>query len=427
MAINHGRRRLITSVAWLTLFQAGTYLLSFLNVPYLARTLGVAGFGDVAFVISVNTYLWVIIDWGFSLGATREVARAQGDAAAISDVFWRTMWAKGVLSIIALCILVAAAVFGRTPNPLYVIVPGVLNICGCVFSVDWLMQGLERMGLFSFYSLITRALVVLLVFVLVHRPADTWIACVMQGVGGFVAGAAGLAIALRYLSLGRPRGTVKGALREIWEGRHYFLSQSNFVIYAAGAPLVLAFESGPAIVGQFSGAERIVRAFGLVMAPLGTAIYPRINALMGSSKSHAAKVAGSTLYIQMFFGSMLGLALLAGGRYFIIIILGYKFVSSIKIIMALSFVPLLSSIAGALNKQYLIPLGHERAATNIIMGGAACYIIMLAVMALLFGAVGAAFALAMAETIIVVCSLSYTLLHEREFFFDSLFLFNRRT
>jgi PST family polysaccharide transporter len=158
-------KRLLRNLASTTVFQASGYLLAMINVPYLTRTLGVSDYGILAFVISINAYLFLIIDWGFSLGSTRDIAQARGDGGAIRRIFWQTMTAKGLLSALAAAVLFGVIALHRVPSPLYLVLPGMMNIFAAVFSVDWLVQGLERMGLFTLYSVAGRTLVVVLTFI----------------------------------------------------------------------------------------------------------------------------------------------------------------------------------------------------------------------------------------------------------------------
>ena len=203
MADPSSAKGFVRNLASTTVFQASGYVLAMINVPYLTRMLGVADYGVLAFVISINAYLFLIIDWGFSLGSTRDIARAHGDVEIIRRIFWQTMAAKALLSLGATVALVGVIGLQRVPSPLYLLLPGLLNIIGAVFSVDWLMQGLERMALFTVYSVGGRALGVLLTFVLVHGPADIGIACTLQGVGSIAGGLAGFVIAYRVLDMGR--------------------------------------------------------------------------------------------------------------------------------------------------------------------------------------------------------------------------------
>jgi O-antigen/teichoic acid export membrane protein len=403
------------NLASTTVFQASGYILAMVNVPYLTRMLGVADYGVLAFVISINAYLFLIIDWGFSLGATREIARAQGDAEKIRRIFWQTMTAKALLSLGATGVLVVVIGLHRVPNPIYLLLPGLLNIVGAVFSVDWLMQGLERMALFTIYSVGGRALGVILTFVLVHGPADTWIACALQGVGSIAGGLAGFAIACRVLDMGRPRMPLGDALQQIWDYRHYFLSQSSWIAYSTAAPLFLTFASGATAVGLFAGADRIARIVMALIVPLSMVMYPRVNALMARSRDAAARVAGPFLALQIAFASLLSVVFFFGAVPIVTLVLGPRFSASAEVLRWLSALPLLTGVSGTLTRQFLIPLGWSRAVSRITLVCTVIYLVLLAVFCRAYGAPGAAMALILTEAFHCVAFLVFLYRRERRF------------
>ncbi len=64
-------------------WQISNYILSFLLLPYLARTLNTSGFGVYAYCVGVNAYLWILVEWGFPIGGMREVASKKDDPEAL--------------------------------------------------------------------------------------------------------------------------------------------------------------------------------------------------------------------------------------------------------------------------------------------------------------------------------------------------------
>jgi polysaccharide transporter, PST family len=388
--------RLLRNIASITALQASGYILAIVNVPYLTRTLGVTDYGVLTLTVSVNAYLYIMIDWGFSLGATRDVAQAQSNPAALRDIFWRTMTAKGLLAIVALITLLGLAASDGAASTTNLVFPGVLNICGAVLSVDWLALGLERMGLFSVVSIAGRALVIGLMFALVHGPQDTWIACCLQGFSCLVGSSAGFLLARRYLKVGRPAFPVRQAAQQIWNYRHYFLSQSSRIAYTAAAPLLLTFLSGSEEVGLFAGAERIVRAVMGLIVPLSTAMYPYINALVARSRGSAAAVAGLLLAAEVIFGLALALLFLLYAKPIVAVILGAQFSRSADVLRYLAPLPLLAAVSGTLSNQWLIPLGWHREVSRILIVCAAVYLGMLTVLIRCMGPSGAAVAAAIA-------------------------------
>jgi PST family polysaccharide transporter/O-antigen flippase len=402
----------IRNLASTTIFQASGYILAMINVPYLTRMLGVADYGVLAFVISINGYLFLIVDWGFSLGSTRDIAQAHGDAETIRRIFWKTMTAKALLSLGATAVLLGVTAMHPVPHPIYLLLPGLLNIVGAVFSVDWLMQGLERMALFTVYSVGGRALGVLLTFVLVHGPADTWIACALQGVSSIAGGLAGFVIACRVLHMGKPHAPFAAAARQIWDYRHYFLSQSSWIAYCTAAPLFLTFASGATAVGLFAGADRIARIVMALIIPLSMVMYPRVNALMSRSREAAASAAGPFLAVQITFALLLTVVFFFAAGPIVTLILGPRFVAAAAVLRWLSALPLLAGIASTLSRQFLLPLGWDRAVSRITLICTAFYLVVLAPCCRGYGASGAAVALIMTEAL--HCAAFLFLLYRKE-------------
>lgn len=408
-------RRLARNLVSTTVFQASGYILALINVPYLTRTLGVADYGVLAFVISINAYLYLIVDWGFSLGATRDVAQARDDPERLRAIFWKTMTAKAILSLLATVILFGVLALQRVPSPLYLLLPGLLNVLGAVFTVDWFMQGLERMGVFTLYSIAGRSLVVLLTFLLVHSPADTWIACALQGGGGLFAGLAGFIIARRTLALGRLHMPLRAACRQIVEHRHYFLTQSSWIAYSAAAPLVLALVAGSSAVGLFAAADRITRVALMIALPVSMVMYPRVNALMAQSRAQAARLAGHFLCFQLLLAASIGAVFFFGADFIAAIVFGPGFHESADVLRWLAALPLLTGLGGALSRQFLIPLGWSRAVSRISMAYTVVYLFLLTGACWAFGAVGAAMALIVTEAMLSATFALYLLRRERAF------------
>lgn len=60
---------------WLSALQVAGYVFPLITMPYLARIIGVEGFGKIAFASAIMVWIQTIADWGFNLTATRDVAQ----------------------------------------------------------------------------------------------------------------------------------------------------------------------------------------------------------------------------------------------------------------------------------------------------------------------------------------------------------------
>src|SRR5437660_5395102 len=68
------------------------------TLPYLARVLGPEGWGMVAFVQSFAAFLVLLIEFGFEISATREVARCADSREKRAELFAGVLGAQAVLA-----------------------------------------------------------------------------------------------------------------------------------------------------------------------------------------------------------------------------------------------------------------------------------------------------------------------------------------
>lgn len=60
---------------WLSVLQVASCVFPLITMPYLARVIGVEGFGEIAFASAIMVWIQTIADWGVNLTATRDVAQ----------------------------------------------------------------------------------------------------------------------------------------------------------------------------------------------------------------------------------------------------------------------------------------------------------------------------------------------------------------
>ena len=93
--------RLVKDTLVLLGVQLTGYVLPLITLPYLTRVLGPANFGLMALGTAMTLYFAVIIDYGFAVTGTRQVAIAQHDPEKISQIYSTIMACK--LGLLAPC------------------------------------------------------------------------------------------------------------------------------------------------------------------------------------------------------------------------------------------------------------------------------------------------------------------------------------
>src|SRR5690606_20822477 len=102
---NKDGKALASNFGYLMIMQIAGYIFPLLTIPYLARVIGVEGFGKIAFAAAVMVWFQTITDWGFSYTATRDVARHRDNLEKVSEIFSNVFWAKSLLALISFLIL----------------------------------------------------------------------------------------------------------------------------------------------------------------------------------------------------------------------------------------------------------------------------------------------------------------------------------
>lgn len=395
-------RALVWNVALVYVLQASNLLLGLVMAPYLGRVLGVSGYGAFTYCTSVGSFAWILIDWGYGVGAVREVAIARSDPAALQRTFWRALSGRLVMLAPALAVLLALAVMSRTSPAWVVLASGLLTAVGAVMACDWFVMGVERMGVFLVTSVLARVFTFVATVALVRDPSHANLAVMINGVGGLVAGAAGLIAVLRLYPMGAPVLRLREGAEQIWEFRHYFVSRSNALIYTTAAPVVLGIVAGPAALGMYAAADKIVRVCALVVSPLSVALSARVNAAMAASRERAARFSGRVVLVYLAFTIPMSLILFGFADHVAVLVFGEAFRNSGPIIRVLAPIPVLMGMGGALSSQFLVPLGQAQALSRVTLISSFIYFACLAALGAAIGATGAALAFLLAELCLVV-------------------------
>lgn len=102
---NKDGRIIVSNFFYLSLLQVAGYLFPLLALPYLAKVIGIEGFGKIAFASAVMVWIQTVADWGFNYTATRDVAKNRDNKEKVSEIFSNVLWARCLLMIISLIFL----------------------------------------------------------------------------------------------------------------------------------------------------------------------------------------------------------------------------------------------------------------------------------------------------------------------------------
>lgn len=385
---------------WLAGLQGANYLLPLFVWPYLMVVLGAEQFGVYSFGLSLAQYLMLLVDFGFNLTASKQIALAQSNTEETNRLFSATLCAK--LLLLALSGLLALAISLLPMYRIYRTVVWItwLMVVGNTFSLFWLFQGKGKVRLVSIVNTALKLLILPLTFVLVKTSADVNIAAWIQ-VAVFVGAGivtVTLAYRMRLARLVRVRWKdVKSQLRNSWS---VFLSNAATSTYTALFVVILAYMVSADEVGKYAAAEKIVRcACYLIWVPVSQAYFPRISKLSVENRGEGLRLVRKLTLILAIVLTLAGVALVVGAEP-LVALLGKDYTGITELMLILAAVPALVGIGGVQGQMGLIAMGGEREKQifrNVYLIAGVVALISVCVFAYLWGTMGAAVALVLTE------------------------------
>jgi len=393
-------RAVLRNFASLSVLHAANYAVPLVTVPYLTRTLGAAGFGDLAIAQAITQYLVILVDFGFNLSSSRLVALHRGEPQKLAAVFWSTLFAKAVLVAASIVILCVCSIVPGLAHMRGAIWANSLAVWGTWLFPSWLFQGLDRMTTISLINFLARVSSIPLVFLYVKSPDDLSVAALVLGLPALLAGVVGLMTALK-LGVGGTGMTgmplVPERLREGWP---LFLSMAGASLYSASNVILLRLVAPPPVVGYFAGADKIRVAVVGLIPQMTNAFFP--TAVSAPHRSGGKLIQEFRAYwIQIALGVAIFLFLFSGAGVIVPLALGHSMEQSIPILRMLSFLALVIPFNHILGISVLVARGHGKQFSRALLAGGATNFILLPLLAARFGVMGAAVALILVECVVL--------------------------
>ncbi len=371
-------------------------LLPLIAVPFLARVLRPDGWGIVLFAQSFAAWLALVLEYGFYLSASREIARERADLRVVSRIVRDVQSAKLMLllavTLITLIAYLTVPLVRAHPQHLFW---AWLLAAAQGYSPYWYYQGVERLGLIALTEATSKAVATLLLFLLISSPTDGPLVLALYAIPALFWSL--FANAGIYRSAGFERLDLRAGLRMLATTGNFFVFRAAHGSYVAANSFILGALSVPQAVAFFGGAERIIRGAINLIHPATQAIYPRISNLVGRDQDRAARLMVLTLIILGAGGVMMGLAAGVAAPFLVSVLLGPGYQAAVPVLRVLSLLPPLVAVGTVLGLQWALPSGHERPYFRLVVAGAVLNVVLAVGLAPRFGAMGMASAVVGAE------------------------------
>src|SRR5574344_270561 len=88
------KKILLKNTIMLYIMRFSTYFFGFISVPYQTRVLGSQAYGKVALAMALMLYFQLIIDFGFILSGTQEIAKNSDNKKEVETIYSSIQYIK---------------------------------------------------------------------------------------------------------------------------------------------------------------------------------------------------------------------------------------------------------------------------------------------------------------------------------------------
>lgn len=269
------RRLLLKNTLLLQILQVSTYLMTLVIVLYETRVLGPEVYGVLGVATAITAWFQMVIDFGFQLSATQEVAAHRDERGKLDQILTAVTIGKLCLAalsasvLLTLCRLIPA---WREKTGLYFLF--FLSAVSLSLIPDYIYRGKEQMAPIVIRAVTIRAAFTMAIFFVLKKPEDLYVIPVLNIIGNSTALAAAYAdlrrrFGVRFVpvSAGEVGGCLKRSLL-------FFYSNLAAAAYTSLNTVILDLTGAGAATGFYTCADKLIVTGKTLLSPISDSLYP---------------------------------------------------------------------------------------------------------------------------------------------------------
>lgn len=315
--------------------------------------------GSVNFADNFTTYFLLISALGIPLYGVREVAKVKDEPERLRKVFSELMLIHLATSILAVVILFLISFFiGRLRSEFALYQIGMAVVLGSVFIAEWFFQGTEQFKYIAIRSLAIRILTIVLLFLLVHTPADKYLFYGLNLMAVIISAATNMYAIRRVISFTRSELSLKRHFRPLLL---IFSNSLVTTIYLVFDTIILGFITADVYVGYYAASMRISKLSLAVIGALSAVLLPRLTiAFLNKNYDEASLLLTKSMNFVVFLSVPIALGTLCLSREIIQLFAGNQYLPAVYSLQVLCFIVVFVGMAQVFSHQILLPLHLER-------------------------------------------------------------------
>ena len=354
-------KALASNFGYLMVMQVSSYIFPLLTIPYLARIIGVEGFGKIAFAAAIIVWFQTITDWGFSYTATRDVARNRNNLEKVSEIFSNVLWAKSLLAVVSFIILFLLTEFipYLKENQILLFITFML-VPAKIFFADWFFQAMEKMKFITIFDLISKLIFTSCVFLFVKEKSDFILQPLFLSLGGILVGLVSFYLIVFKWKVKILPPKYKGILLTIKNSKDVFINNIVPNFYNSFSSILLGFWGGSVANGLLDAGNKFANIAQQFIGIISRVFFPFLSR---KSNRHSlyAKINISASIIASFL-------LILFAPLIVKIFYTPDFNQSVIILQIIAFSLVFQTLISTYGLNYMIIHGYEKILRNITIG-----------------------------------------------------------
>lgn len=396
---------MLKNFSFLAILQIFNLCLPLITIPYVISVVGAENYGLLAFSLATIMYFNIIVDYGFNLTATREVALNKGDLPKIIEIFSNVITIKTVLVILCFFILLILVLFVDVfslNSKLYLFTFGI--VVGQAFFPIWFFQGMEEMKYITYLNVITKSIFTIAIFIFLKNKDDVFLVPFFNSLGGVFSGIISFIIIKKQFKVSfkfQKTIVVKRYFRESW---NVFVIDFLPNMYNNFSTFLLGFFVSLEFVGFYALALKLIGVLNSFLYVIRNATFPYLNKdrtkLRKVTKVTISVGGGFTICVFVFSGAIVPF------------IFGETGQNSLRYLYILALSPLLLSIAISYGSNKLLILKKDKIMRDITIVYSLIGFVIALILIPIYGALGAALTVVITRLIMAVLTYKKSIEYE---------------
>lgn len=350
-------------------------------LPYIARIITLEQFGKIFFAQAVIQYFALVVDFGFPFTMARDVARVKDEPqtlnATVTYMFLIRIAIAGICSVVLITICATVEIF-RQDAWLFYSSFGI--VLGAAISSETTLQGLEKMHVIFYATLLARIGSLAAIFFFLHSHDDFLVIPMAFSAQQIFASCIMLIFLLWKMRVRFQSVRFIVILSMLRSQFKVFISSAMLSVYSMNNTFILRLFASERVVGIYAAGEKVLKAVLAIISNLSQSFYPIIAMKVREARAEAIVMIRILLRRFLLVGFVISVSLFLLADLIVAWMYGSSFQEAGKVIRILSFIPFLLAGSSVFSNLYLLGFDYQNAWSRVIFAASVVGVVVMFVL-----------------------------------------------